>query len=140
MEQRSVDRDLTVVVRSGRRHVFQYCRELNLTWSVLVGALVNLLAGPRAHDWGLLVSTGPSCYMLATPDENVLTTIRRCHQSVFRCGMIEIFLVLRDSNGSFPDAPDCEVSMTFVPSDIPVQLPKGLVDFIDHLRPASQVS
>jgi hypothetical protein len=136
--ERQIDRDLTVILRSGKRHVFQYCRDLNHTWHTLVGTLVNLLT-VSASVWKLLIPVVDG-YMLVAPDDNVPVSLRHCSQHISRLGRIEVFLVHPDAEGIFPDAPDCDSDMAFVPSDAPVQLPKGLVDFIDHLRPASQVS
>lgn len=138
MEQRPFDRDLTVVLRAGKRHVYQYCRDLNQTWRSLVGALVNLFIVPTSA-WKLLIRVVDG-YELASPDDNVPASLLHCSQFVSKSGRVEVFLVVPNSDGLFPSVPSCDSDMSFVPSDAPVQLPKGLVDFIDHLRPASQVS
>lgn len=138
--ERSLESDLTIILRSGRRHVFKYSRNLNQSWNSLVGSLSEIVLGESSTRWGLLIATHNDHYLRALPGDNAMDTLRRSGLGALQCGRVEIFMVLPDDGGVFPETPCDSAPLLFELSDCPVRLPKGLVDFIDHLRPASQVS
>lgn len=133
--------EFTVVIRHRNRHVFEYVRDMTQPWSRMVASALPLLGVVNEQlSWSLFIQVGDDEYVTVPADERVGATIGRMQSCVRAQGRVEAIVEFCDSNGVLPSRPSGVAPICFVPSDTPVQLPKALIDFIDHLRPASQVS
>lgn len=160
--------DITVVVRFKKRHIFQFVRNLRRTWNHVLMHQLPILIGEEAAEhlvstsndegrsredtfsWKLVFHQHHSAsesFITFFPDDPVGKSLAEICSSTGRSdilnGRMHVTLVMRDpSTGLFPELDRSILgdALVFVPSDTPAQLPRSLVEFIDHLRPAAQVS
>lgn len=139
--------DLTIEIRSFNRHIFQHVRDTHREWRSVLDAVWPLVVDGipepiRSRRWCLLFRgcDEEDSFVRALPEERIADGISKCRRGRL-AGRMEVFVVFANQDGSFSAVPPPEaVEVVYSSSLHPLQLPKPLIDFIDHLRPASQVS